>query len=412
MRTRIQFLNTLAILVLVVSACATWAQTGTGIYPFGAYDGLGTDTINIGNLNAHLSFPVINKPGRGLPFYYNLNYDSLIWTPTTVNGTQVWSLAPDAGWRGETETTTGYLSYLQTQTTVRNSGGICITATERLFVYHDPFGVAHSFPGVQDTIKTGTGSCTGGSEKATGVAADNSGYAINIAAVGGMQVIAKDGHVFVPPQNATTGLGTVTDSNGNEISTDGQGNFTDTLGLVALAVTGSSSSAQRFAYKDTLGSPQRVVVNYGPYTVQTAFGCSGIGEYGPEVTQLVSSIAFPDGSTYTFNYEHTPGVSGNVTGRLLSVTLPTGGTISYAYSGSNNGISCVDGSAMGLTRTLTNDPAGSTRSYTRTIGTTTSSTAVVDGLHNALNYSFVATSNGPYETQRQEYNGASTGTAD
>ena len=36
----------------------------------------GSDTINIGNLNVAFSAPVYSKPGRGLPFYLNLAYNS------------------------------------------------------------------------------------------------------------------------------------------------------------------------------------------------------------------------------------------------------------------------------------------------------------------------------------------------
>jgi hypothetical protein len=59
-------------------------------------------------------------------------------------------------------------------------------------------------------------------------------------------------------------------------------------------------------------------------------------------------------------YEQTPGsctpLSGTyttncVTGRIASVTLPTGGEVSYTYTGGSNGIES-DGSPSGLTRTL------------------------------------------------------------
>ena len=66
---------------------------------------------------------------------------------------------------------------------------------------------------------------------------------------------------------------------------------------------------------------------------------------------LVSSIDLPDGASYQITYEGTPGFSGDVTtGRIASVKLPTGGTITYSYSGANNGITCADGSAATLTR--------------------------------------------------------------
>lgn len=87
------------------------AQVGTGTYPYGSFDNKGFDTINRGNLNAHFSIPVINKPGRGLPFYYNLSYDSSIWYPATVSGVKTWTSVPNFGWRGDTEIANGYVSY-------------------------------------------------------------------------------------------------------------------------------------------------------------------------------------------------------------------------------------------------------------------------------------------------------------
>jgi hypothetical protein len=66
---------------------------------------------------------------------------------------------------------------------------------------------------------------------------------------------------------------------------------------------------------------------------------------------LVDKITYPDGSFYQFTYEPTTTGSPNVTGRIASITLPTGGTISYAYTGSNGGINCADGTTMGFDRT-------------------------------------------------------------
>jgi hypothetical protein len=161
-------------------------------------------------------------------------------------------------------------------------------------------------------------------------------------------------------------------------------------------------------------------MTYKTYTVQTAFGCSGIGEYGPTSTSLVNSITFPDGSNYKFSYEPTPGVPANVTGRLASVELPQGGVISYSYSGGSNGIECADGSTAGLTRTIASNAgsAASTWTYARTItGLEASTTAVVDGLNNNISYTFVEADNSQtgttaayYETSRTAYQGAESGT--
>jgi RHS repeat-associated protein len=99
-----------------------------------------------------------------------------------------------------------------------------------------------------------------------------------------------------------------------------------------------------YTYPTQIG-PQSVNVTYQPYTVQTAFGCAGISEYGPVSTKLISRITLPDGSFYSFTYEPTPGFPTSVTARLTSVTLPSGGTISYNYP--TNANICGDNIALG-----------------------------------------------------------------
>src|SRR5208337_1979346 len=159
------------------------------------------------------------------------------------------------------------------------------------------------------------------------------------------------------------------------------------------------------------GNQATVTMNYTPYTVQTNFGCSGITEYGATSQNLVSSISLPDTTSYTITYEVTPGDSHNphyVTGRVASLQLPTGGTISYAYSGGSNGITCADGSTATLARTT---PDG-TWTYAQTQNGAASTTTLTDPQSNVTTYNF----QGIYETERQVgsletiytcYNGAS-----
>ena len=77
--------------------------------------------INVGSLNVHFSIPVLNKAGRGLPFYYNLSYDSSVWYPSSVSGSDIWTPVQNFGWRGDTEIATGYLSHNVTRTCLINS---------------------------------------------------------------------------------------------------------------------------------------------------------------------------------------------------------------------------------------------------------------------------------------------------
>src|SRR5437879_10054315 len=94
----------LAALVLA-SAEVVLGQVQTGTPPFGSFGG-GPEVINLGNLNAHWTIPVIHKPGRGINFTYDLSYDTSVWYP--VGGT--WQPVQNWGWRGQTEAATGYAS--------------------------------------------------------------------------------------------------------------------------------------------------------------------------------------------------------------------------------------------------------------------------------------------------------------
>src|SRR5581483_11507179 len=93
-----------------------------------------------------------------------------------------------------------------------------------------------------------------------------------------IQITTPFGRVFVPPTNQMSGAATVTDANGNRISVDGAGHFTDTIGTVALSIAGNAPNPKVFTYIDSNGHSQTIILNYKAYTVQTAFGC-GIGEY-------------------------------------------------------------------------------------------------------------------------------------
>ncbi len=72
----------------LVAVSPTLAQTATGTPPFGSFSGGPFDVVNNANLNVHLTIPVIAKAGRGLPFGYSLIYDSSVWFPVGVSGSQ------------------------------------------------------------------------------------------------------------------------------------------------------------------------------------------------------------------------------------------------------------------------------------------------------------------------------------
>jgi len=164
---------------------------------------------------------------------------------------------------------------------------------------------------------------------------------------------------------------------------------------------------------DPSNPPTKVTITYVNYNVQTKFGCQGINEYGPIQNSLVDRITLPDGSYYQFTYEVTPQDTHSphyVTGRIASVRLPTGGTISYTYQGGDTGqgFFALMAALLVFTRTT---PDG-TWTYVRT-GTspnyTTTTTTPVDPNTGQANTT-VMNFQGEFETQRQVYQGAATGT--
>jgi hypothetical protein len=155
------------IFILLLSASAAMGQVATGTYPYGTFDTPGFDTINVGNLNVHLDISVLHKAGRGMPFTYDLSYDSSVWTPVNVGGVMQWQPVLNWGWEGSTAISTGYLSY-------SSNSNVCVTVTGNgqygppvvtdtgtvtvlsNYVYHDPWGESHPFPGA--SISSGSDS--------------------------------------------------------------------------------------------------------------------------------------------------------------------------------------------------------------------------------------------------------------
>ncbi|HET9363966.1 MAG TPA: hypothetical protein VFP71_03165, partial [Candidatus Angelobacter sp.] len=108
-----------------------------------------------------------------------------------------------------------------------------------------------------------------------GFATDGSGYEI----VPNGFVIAPSGRIIKPTTAIGFGSGTITDTNGNQITANA-GTFTDTLGMTVLTASGGAPNPLVFTYHDSSNTARTVTVNYTTYTVKTNFGCSGITEYG------------------------------------------------------------------------------------------------------------------------------------
>jgi hypothetical protein len=338
----------LALMVSFLRPTPSFAQgPATGTPPFSSLAG-GPDVVNLGNLNVHWTIPVLHKPGRGLNFNFDLNYDSSVWTPVISNGTTSWQPSTVWGW------TSSLLTVGNLANSVTITHGTCYdqhhiqhsttSYTWSGWTYIDAFGTRHPFPGTSGH----TDGCTVSSYGFTATASDGSGYTLTTNGASAT-LYARDGSLINAPVNSLGASGGATDRNGNQISYNSTTSvFTDTLGTAALTRAGAAPNPVTYSYLAPSGANATFTVRFTSYLVRTNFGCSpAILEYGANGTtsaNLVSEIDLPDASKYSFAYEQTPGYSGFVTGRLASVTLPTGGKISYTYTGSNNGIVCADGS--------------------------------------------------------------------
>lgn len=389
------FLSLLVSLALVRGASA---QVATGFPPFASFSG-GPDIVDNANGNVHIGIPVFSRPGRGASFSFALQYDSSVWTPYGAGGYYgAWGW--QGGWVAASKSATGSYNFTQVQECCPGQHCNPDLGTGTYYnrysgwQYIDRYGTAHNMSmTVNDSSRlcpygTGSWSATGGSD----------GWTMTVDATP-EATFAYDIHGNTYDLQGST----IKDRNGNEISWGSS--IYDTLSSTTPALTVSTSNPITYTYTAPSGQQASFTAKSQSFTVRTNFGCSGVTEYGPTAMNLVTEIDLPDwnaatnpNSKYTFTYEATPGYSGNVTGRLASVTLPTGGTISYSYSGPNNGVTCADGSISTLTRTT---PDG-TWTYAHSESGSAWTTLVTDPQGNHTNLYF----QGIYETERDIYQGS------
>ena len=381
-----------------------FAQVQGGTPPFSTFGG-GPDAVNLANLNTRITIPVFNKAGRGIPFNFSLTQDSSIWYPVSSGSTKSWQPVIGWGWN-QSEANIGSINVGagrsgRPELCDDGSESEKITTSYWGWAYTDGFHTTHPFSIFSTVVDDGcTNTITPSS--AQGTATDDSGYQLSVYGGTVTQLVDVKGTLV----NPNTGAGSIEDSNGNLISIGSGGIITDTLGQTAITMAGSGTPASPYTF--TYGAPGAAAEyqeKFTAQTVQTSFSCTGVSEFGPTSENLVSEIDLPDigvvpSDKYTITYEATPGHPGNVTGRIASITLPTGGTISYSYSGGSNGITCADGSTATLTRST---PDG-TWSYAHTETGSAWTTTIMDPQGNKTVDDF----QGIYLTEQMVYQGTAT----
>ena len=343
--------------IVFLSTAVAVAQTAEGLQEGEAL----YKEVSMQNLNIHWDIPIVDKAGIGLPLKYALHFNNNFYHVgySDQTGLYWWTIddtfgSSAHGWQAN------YDSAVAGQ--FQSSLGNCANKSDLYTIYtsyQDSQGNVHPFP-----YNGGYGYRVSDVSTATCVPAsldillnDNSGMTVHLkGGVTGLHstVQFRDGSIGTPADQ--TGFPTLSDVNGNSITTLSGQVIKDTLGVNEITVSGNDAT---YTYPTATGTAT-VTMSYKSYAVQTAFGCAEPPELSISSASFVDSIQLGDGSTYSFTYESQ--VPGTVTGRLASIKLPTGGTISYAYTGPNNGINCYDGTTMGLTRTTSDGTWTFTRS--------------------------------------------------
>lgn len=381
----------LAVFLVPVLLVAGWSQDdpAAGILPFSTQAPGILESVDLASSNINVQVPVRSKIGK-LPFSYNLvmNSHALVLPPScspncpsrwAINGTGDGGLPLGLVPQLSLGATVGYTS---TNINVTTCGGNTIISAYELnnFYIADSTGAIHPLQmttGNPDNViwsNAPAPPCYYAS--GTGVTTDGSGYTLvavgynyTVSTAGGNVLLTepiftiydRSGNAYEPGSGPPVTV--VQDPDGTAITysflPEGAGlQFTDTLGTTAI----TAPYGGPYEYTDAAGNTQKFQVNFSSYTQQTVFGCTtGLQDIASTAISLVSSVTTPTG-TITFTYETTPGDTHTphyVTGRLASITYASGASVSYSYSGGNNGTgtNCVYLTPVvpTLTKTVTDD---------------------------------------------------------
>jgi hypothetical protein len=226
----------------------------------------------------------------------------------------------------------------------------------------DASGASHSVGG---NIKVDTLGCD--PLPVTGVTWDGSGYTLQITSTAN-NIWDRSGRLF----NEFTGV--VTDPDGASATYNQRASYySDSMNIQVMKPVLGAGNGQpdTYTYTGGDGNADGATVSYTTYHGLTVFGCGGKTEINTPI-YLPSAVNISGSGTIQFTYETTPGYSGKkdssglsyVTGRIQSITYPSGGSVTYGYFGANNGIDCSTLVVPRLTRSVYDSYSKTTNQWT------------------------------------------------
>ncbi|HWG40100.1 MAG TPA: hypothetical protein VN658_06090, partial [Candidatus Acidoferrales bacterium] len=398
--------------IIFVFSNLLFAQTDptleVGFKPYGSYHGGDLDSVSLTNGNLSVHIPLAEYPQRG----------SFGYTPRVTYNNKGWSVVPNCN------KTTGVCSPYW----IWRGAGVNLDMSSE-----SSFGAGYqpAYPGsfaYVFSVATGDGSVhqLAGNQAGGMSAIDGSGFWYD----GYTSASFQQGLVRDSRGSTVNGTGPLEDNNGNLI-TDASSPLIDTLGRSFPMISSASdvsgctgplpvAFAGTYAIPGFNGVNRTIKICQAAISLQSNFQASGyynsslssISDRSYSSNQIQSIVLYNGVSwltspAWTFEYNsHNPGDPATVNyGDLTKITLPTGGTISYAWGTID---ACDINAPTPASRAVTsrtvnaNDGTGP-QSWTYNGG------VVTDPAGNDILHTFTALNNSCslYETQTKYFEGSS-----
>jgi RHS repeat-associated protein len=321
------------VLMLLLHPSSSIAQTNPnlaiGLTPYQSYDAGNVDSVSLLNGNLYVHIPLVSYPQRGsLNFGYAITYNDKNW--------YVWQICNDKQnpctlqWRYFSPQLGGIYVGPEPTTSVTYAPLIPHQASATIFTAHMTDGASHL---MMPDNAGGYHSVDGSGIWYNGGVAPPTGTGVYITKT-------RDGITF---QSGASGTFTE-DPNGNYSDslgrTTSQTSTSDYSGCVAPAPPAQISAAIILSLPGQNGSTRNIKICSASYNISfdsggilttDANGFSHTISPGSETTTQNVSVVSYNGSSWANSQAWGFNFSG--TGSLSQITFPTGGTISYAWTG-------------------------------------------------------------------------------
>jgi RHS repeat-associated protein len=424
LRCVLALLISLFILGLVSGYAQDLSGLEQGMKPYGAYHGGDIDSISMVNGNLSLHIPLISYPQRGdkLHLGFSLVYNNPTFQPwATCNpvNKQCSTYGYNVEYRGSLNWTA--LAIVPDVPSINQptvSSNYSVVEADGASHQLDYVNTYPDFWMSKDA--TGYRFEPNSSNPEAGTLWDRQGTIYNISGWQPASIQDTNGNSMTTTVNAAGNPVSWTDTLGRVIPLFSSGWATPTTsqGCKGLLPT---VSAYLWSPPGPYGGTSQFTVCYAQFPISfTAPNCTGLCQPTSSTTTQIQSIVLPNGTAWIFEFD--------TTGALSSITLPTGGTISYTWTTSSG--TCVGSyytSPTGVptdlypygrpvTSRTVNDQTGAHRwSYTVYPNTPTlgsMQTVVTDPANNDTVHTETQLGNAicsVYETEVDQYSGPYTG---